>query len=57
MPQIDTRHAERDVLTQVLIAQHNNDFDTLITVLTAKMEKEDVKEVFEAFENWKAKRG
>lgn len=54
MAQIDTRHAERDFLMQALIATHNNDFNTLIAVMEARMEKEDVEEVRQKFEQWKA---
>jgi hypothetical protein len=53
MAAIDTRHDERNILFQVLVAKHNNDFDTLLMNLMAKMEKDDVKDVTELFEQWK----
>jgi len=53
MATIDTRHEERNVLFLTLVAQYNNDFDTLLSALMAKMEKEDVQTVKEMFEDWK----
>jgi hypothetical protein len=56
MAQIDTRHGERDVLFQILVAKYNNDLDTLLANVKAKMERQDVKEVLEQFEEWKKTR-
>jgi hypothetical protein len=56
MAQIDTRHDERSMLFQMLVAQHNSDFDTLILNMVAKMEETDVATVNEKFEQWKKMR-
>ena len=56
MAQIDTRHDERDILFKLLVAEHTNDFHTLIVNFKAKMEEEDVKSVESRFEEWKSNR-
>jgi hypothetical protein len=53
MAQIDTRHDERDILFKMFVAKHNNDFNTLIANMMAKMEKDDVEAVKQQFEEWK----
>jgi len=55
MAQIDTRHDERNLLFQVLIARHYNDFDMLVANIMAKMEKDDVDAVMQRFGEWKQK--
>jgi len=56
MAQIDTRHEERNMLFLTLVAQYNNDFNTLISTLMAKMEASDVEAVKQQFEEWKKTR-
>ena len=56
MAQIDTRHDERELLFKLFVAKHNNDIDTLISTILAKMEDEDVKAVERRFIEWKENR-
>ncbi len=55
--ELELRHAERDCLLQVLVAQHESknpkDFNRLVMWARAKMEPEDVKLVMQEFEAWK----
>ncbi len=55
--ELELRHAERDCLLQVLVAQYESknpkDFNRLVMWARAKMEPEDVKLVMQEFEAWK----
>jgi hypothetical protein len=54
MAQIDTRHIEKDLLMALLIAKHYpENIDLLIAKARAKMEKSDVEEVIEEFEEYR----
>jgi hypothetical protein len=55
MAQIDTRHAERDFLMALLMAQHSpKTISMQIAQAKARMERSDIAEVMEEFERWVA---
>jgi len=56
MPTIDTRHAEKNYLFSLYEAQFTGDIKTQISRLEASMEKEDVEQVLQKFEEWKKSR-
>jgi hypothetical protein len=55
--EIELRHAEKDCLLQILMAQHRSaapkEFKDLILWAKTKMEPEDVKLVLKEFDDWK----
>ncbi|MCL2035771.1 MAG: hypothetical protein FWG83_00065 [Oscillospiraceae bacterium] len=53
MAQVDTRHAEKDKLFSLMLAEFTGDFKSLIASTRAKMEKEDIEDVVQEFERFK----
>ena len=53
MAQIDTRHAEKDKLFALLLAEFTGDFQAQIANTRAKMEKDDIDDVMREFEQFK----